>query len=54
SRCGTGFIIFGREMRSIGIFEVGHLMQNYAENSDYWFKAFQSQIMRFGKLWNCR
>ncbi|CAJ2645323.1 unnamed protein product [Trifolium pratense] len=41
-------------MRSVGIFEVGALMQNYAENSDYGFIAFQLQIMRFGELWKCR
>ncbi|GAU45146.1 hypothetical protein TSUD_253790 [Trifolium subterraneum] len=48
------FIIFGQEMRSLGFSEVGHLMQNYAENYDYDFKAFQLQIMRFGELWKCR
>ncbi|PNX59618.1 hypothetical protein L195_g059775, partial [Trifolium pratense] len=40
-------------MRSVAIFEVGAPMQNYAENSDYGFKAFQLQIMLFGELWKC-
>jgi hypothetical protein len=31
-------------MRSLGFSEVGHMMKNYAENSDYEFKAFGCKL----------
>ncbi|MCI66990.1 hypothetical protein A2U01_0088248, partial [Trifolium medium] len=53
-RFGANHASFGSILRAGDASEVGTRKQSYAENSDYGFKAFQLQIMRFSELWKCR